>query len=139
MNESSSTNSSDTADGRAKPRLVTGFVVSDKMNKTITVRQERMVKHPLYGKYIRRASTYKAHDEKNEAGEGDLVEIRFTRPQSKTKCWSLIKVIRRARLSGAVVTGASEVAGADGVAAESTPVEVTEGVNDASSSEEAVS
>ena len=107
--------------GRAKPRLVTGVVVSDKMDKTITVREERMIKHPLYGKYIRRATTYKAHDEKNEAGEGDVVEIRLTRPLCKTKCWTLVRLVRRARLSGAVVTGASEVAGADGIESAAAP------------------
>ena len=84
------------ASERSKMRTVTGTVVSDKMNKTITVRDERLVKHPLYGKYVRRSTKYKAHDERNEAREGDRVEILFTRPVSKTKSWRLLRVLRRA-------------------------------------------
>lgn len=79
---------------RGKIRVVTGKVVSDKMDKTITVRQERLVEHPLYGKYIRRASTYKAHDENNQGRIGDTVEIAFCRPISKTKTWRLVRVLR---------------------------------------------
>ncbi len=86
---------------RGMRRTVTGKVVSDKMDKTITVRQERLTKHPLYGKYIRRASTYKAHDENNTARMGDTVEITFCRPLSKTKTWRLVKVIRSDRLAEA--------------------------------------
>ena len=81
---------------RSKMRTVTGTVVSDKMDKTITVRDERLVKHPLYGKYVRRSTKYKAHDERNEAREGDRVEILFTRPVSKSKSWRLLRVLRRA-------------------------------------------
>ena len=81
---------------RAKMRTVTGTVVSDKMDKTITVKDERLVKHPRYGKYVRRSTKYKAHDERNEARAGDKVEILFTRPQSKTKSWRLLRVVRRA-------------------------------------------
>lgn len=79
---------------RGMRRVVTGKVVSDKMDKTITVRQERLVKHPLYGKYIRRATTYKAHDENNTARMGDVVEITSSRPVSKTKSWRLVRVVR---------------------------------------------
>lgn len=79
-------------------KTVVGTVVSDKMQKTITVREERMVKHPLYGKYIRRASTYKAHDERSEAREGDTVEILHARPLSKTKAWRLLRIVRRGRI-----------------------------------------
>ena len=79
---------------RGKRRVVTGTVVSDKMDKTITVRQDRLVKHPLYGKYIRRATTYKAHDENNQAKVGDRVEITFCRPISKTKTWRLVNVVK---------------------------------------------
>ena len=79
---------------RGMRRVVTGKVVSDKMDKTITVRQERLVKHPLYGKYIRRATTYKAHDENNTARMGDVVEITSSRPVSKTKNWRLVRVVR---------------------------------------------
>jgi small subunit ribosomal protein S17 len=83
-----------TGSGRGKRRVVTGTVVSDKMDKTITVRQERLVKHPLYGKYIRRATRYKAHDEANLAKMGDTVEITFCRPMSKTKTWRLVNVVK---------------------------------------------
>ena len=81
---------------RGKRRVVTGTVVSDRMDKTITVRQERLVKHPLYGKYIRRATKYKAHDERNEAKMGDKVEITFCRPMSETKTWRLVSVVKSA-------------------------------------------
>lgn len=79
---------------RGMRRTVTGKVVSDKMDKTITVRQERLVKHALYGKYIRRATSYKAHDENNTARIGDTVEITSARPISKTKTWRLVRVLR---------------------------------------------
>jgi small subunit ribosomal protein S17 len=85
------------ANERAPKKTVTGTVVSDKMDKTITVREERMVKHPLYGKYVRRATVYKAHDEGNQAEAGDRVEILFTRPISKSKRWRLLRVLRKAR------------------------------------------
>ncbi len=82
---------------RAPKKTVVGTVVSDKMDKTITVREERMVKHPRYGKYVRRATVYKAHDEANEAEAGDRVEILFMRPVSKTKQWRLLRVVRKVR------------------------------------------
>lgn len=75
-----------------KGRLKTGKVVSNKMNKTITVLLERRVKHPVYGKYISRSSKVKAHDENNLCKEGDIVTIRETRPLSKTKSWILDSV-----------------------------------------------
>lgn len=74
-------------------RSVTGVVVSNKMDKTIVVKGERKVKHPLYGKFIRRSTKYHAHDENNECSIGDVVMIKECRPLSKTKSWSLIKVI----------------------------------------------
>ena len=74
-----------------------GLVVSDKMDKTITVAIERQVKHPIYGKFIRQTTKLKAHDETNDAGEGDVVRIQETRPLSKTKRWRLIEVVERAR------------------------------------------
>jgi len=74
-------------------RSVTGIVVSNKMDKSIVVKGERKVKHPLYGKFIRRSTKYHAHDEKNECSIGDTVMIKECRPLSKTKSWSLIKVI----------------------------------------------
>lgn len=72
-----------------------GVVVSDKMEKTISVLVERRIKHPKYQKYILRHTRYKAHDEQREAHIGDRVEIAETRPLSKTKSWRLIKVLER--------------------------------------------
>ncbi|MFP8966417.1 30S ribosomal protein S17 [Pokkaliibacter sp. CJK22405] len=74
----------------------TGRVISDKMDKTITVLIERRVKHPLYGKYVKRSTKLKAHDENNECQIGDLVTIQETRPYSKTKTWKLVKIEERA-------------------------------------------
>lgn len=75
----------------------TGLVVSDKMDKTIVVAVERRVKHPLYKKYIKTTKKLKAHDELNECGIGDTVEIAETRPISKDKCWRLVKIIDKAK------------------------------------------
>jgi small subunit ribosomal protein S17 len=74
------------------PRTKTGRVVSDKMNKTITVLVERRVKHPIYGKYLTKSSKLKAHDEGNECKVGDLVTIKETRPLSKSKTWAVVKI-----------------------------------------------
>lgn len=73
-------------------RVATGRVVSDKMNKTITVLIERRVKHPVYGKFITRSSKIHAHDENNECGMGDMVTVQETRPLSKSKSWMLLKI-----------------------------------------------
>ncbi len=75
----------------------TGVVVSNKMNKSIVVSVERKVKHPIYGKFIKKTSTFMAHDEKNESGIGDLVRITETRPLSKNKCWRLTEVLEKAK------------------------------------------
>ena len=77
----------------ARKRTLVGKVVSDKMNKTVTVLIERHVKHPLYGKIIMRSNKYHAHDEANVAKAGDVVEIQEGRPISKTKAWTVTKVI----------------------------------------------
>jgi small subunit ribosomal protein S17 len=77
-------------------RTVTGRVVSDKMDKSITVLVERKVKHPLYKKYVRRSSKLHAHDENNECREGDVVTIEQCRPISKSKSWRLVKVVEQA-------------------------------------------
>lgn len=77
-------------------RALQGRVVSDKMDKTVTVLVERKVKHPLYGKIIRRSKKYHAHDENNEFHEGDLVEIMETRPLAKTKAWRVSKLVVKA-------------------------------------------
>ncbi len=73
-------------------RTATGRVVSNKMDKTITVLLERRVKHPVYGKYITRSSKIHAHDENNECGIGDTVVVEETRPISKSKSWKLLRV-----------------------------------------------
>lgn len=77
-------------------RIITGEVVSNKMDKTIVVMGERKVKHPLYGKFIRRSTKYHAHDENNECNIGDTVTIKECRPLSKSKTWILIKVVKSA-------------------------------------------
>lgn len=76
-------------------RSVIGKVISDKMNKTIVVQVERKVKHPLYGKFVRRFSKMYAHDEENSCRIGDLVLIQQSRPLSKTKRWKLIEILKR--------------------------------------------
>jgi small subunit ribosomal protein S17 len=75
---------------------LTGRVVSDKMDKTVTVVVERRVKHALYGKVVTKSAKYHAHDETNEAREGDLVEIAATRKLSKTKAWRVTQVLKKA-------------------------------------------
>ncbi len=79
-------------------RSLTGRVVSDKMDKTVTVLVERRVKHPLYGKVIRLSKKYHAHDEGNECREGDTVVIEECRPLSKTKAWKVTKLVEKAKL-----------------------------------------
>jgi small subunit ribosomal protein S17 len=76
-------------------RMLTGQVVSDKMDKSAVVMVERRVKHPLYGKFIRRSSKFHIHDEKNECKQGDKVTIQECRPMSKTKSWKLVEVVNR--------------------------------------------
>ena len=73
-----------------------GIVVSDKMDKTVVVAVERLVKHPLYKKYIKQTSKFKAHDSENQCDIGDKVKIMETRPLSKTKRWRLVRVVREA-------------------------------------------
>ena len=81
---------------KAVVRTLTGWVVSDKMNKTITVQVERRVKHKMYGKYISRRTKLFAHDENKECKEGDKVTIRETRPIAKNKSWQLVEIVERA-------------------------------------------
>jgi len=78
-------------------RSQVGRVVSNKMDKTVTVRLERLVKHPLYGKYIRRSSKVHAHDATNDCNEGDTVRISPCRPLSKLKSWQVVEVVERAQ------------------------------------------
>lgn len=75
----------------------TGVVSSDKMEKTITVAVERKVKHPIYGKFVKKTTKFHAHDEKNESKPGDVVKIMETRPLSKTKRWMLVEVLEKAK------------------------------------------
>lgn len=90
--------SESTNDTRGKQKLRVGKVISDKMDKTIVVAFDRLVKHSLYKKYLKRTKKYYAHDEKQEAGIGDTVEIKeVTRPLSKTKRWKLNRIIEKAK------------------------------------------
>jgi small subunit ribosomal protein S17 len=86
---------SETATNIAAVKTVEGRVVSNKMNKTVTVLVERLVKHALYGKYIRRSTKLHAHDEDNACNEGDVVRVSECRPLSKTKNWRVVEVITR--------------------------------------------
>ena len=93
--KTAATEAGDEVRGYRKTRR--GYVVSDKMNKTIVVSVEDRVKHPLYGKVLRRSTKVKAHDELNTAGIGDLVLIAETRPLSATKNWRLVEVLEKAK------------------------------------------
>ena len=93
MTESTST----TGEGRGYRKTRRGYVVSDKMQKTVVVEVEDRVKHPLYGKVLRRTSKVKAHDEASAAGVGDLVLLMETRPLSATKRWRVVEVLERAK------------------------------------------
>ena len=81
----------------ALKRTLVGRVVSNKMDKTVTVLIERKVKHPVYGKYVVRSTKLHAHDETNQVNEGDVVEIAETRPISRTKTWSVLRVVQAAQ------------------------------------------
>ena len=82
---------------RTNRKEKTGVVIRHKMNKSIVVAVERKVKHPKYGKFVKKTSTFMAHDEKNESNIGDTVRIMETRPLSKSKCWRLVAVVERAK------------------------------------------
>lgn len=75
----------------------TGIIVSNKMDKSIVVVVTRNVKHPIYGKFVKKSSKFIAHDEKNECNIGDTVRIMETRPLSKNKCWRLVEIVERAK------------------------------------------
>lgn len=87
---------SDDTESKAN-RTLEGRVTSSAMDKTVTVLIERRVKHPLYGKFMRRSTKIHAHDETNSCGEGDLVRVEQCRPLSKTKSWRLLDIIEKAR------------------------------------------
>ena len=72
-------------------------MVSNKMDKSIVIKVERKVKHPLYGKFVKRSTKFMAHDEKNECNIGDIVRIMETRPLSKNKCWRLVEIVEKAK------------------------------------------
>ncbi|QSB04532.1 30S ribosomal protein S17 [Natronoglycomyces albus] len=82
---------------RGRRKVLQGLVVSDKMDKTAVIEVEDRVKHPLYGKVMRRTKKYKAHDESNECGIGDRVQIMETRPLSKTKRWRIVEILEKAK------------------------------------------
>src|SRR5271168_4200173 len=96
-------------------RLLTGKVVSNKMDKTIAVSIERLVKHPMYGKYIRRTTKLLAHDANNECHEGDTVSIKPCRPLSRRKSWMLVRVIERGKVKKGEVYDAVVVRTKSGV------------------------
>lgn len=81
--------------GRRKIRI--GLVTSNKMDKSITVTVERKVKHPIYGKFLKKTTKFMAHDEKNECSIGDLVKIMETRPLSKNKCWRMVEIVEKVK------------------------------------------
>ncbi|MDJ0656185.1 MAG: 30S ribosomal protein S17 [Xanthomonadales bacterium] len=85
------------SDGQKNIRTQSGRVVSDKMDKTVTVLLERQVKHPIYGKYIKRSSKVHAHDADNECRAGDTVLITECRPLSKSKSWRVVEIVERAQ------------------------------------------
>jgi small subunit ribosomal protein S17 len=85
------------AEKQALKRTLVGRVVSNKMDKTVTVLVERKVKHPVYGKYVVRSTKLHAHDETNLINEGDMVEIAETRPMSRTKTWAVLRVVQSAQ------------------------------------------
>jgi small subunit ribosomal protein S17 len=82
---------------RGRRKVRTGVVVSDKMDKTVVVRIDRQVRHPLYGKTVRRSSKLAAHDEANDARTGDTVRVVETRPLSKSKRWRVVEIVERAK------------------------------------------
>lgn len=82
---------------RGRRKVRTGVVVSDKMDKTVVVRIDRQVRHPLYGKTVRRSSKLAAHDEANDARAGDTVRVVETRPLSKSKRWRVVEIVERAK------------------------------------------
>lgn len=95
MSDQTEAGTTDTAK-ETRTRTVVGRVMSNKMQQTATVQVERRIKHPIYGKYMRRSKKYHVHDENNELNIGDMVQIRECRPLSKTKSWTLDKVLTAA-------------------------------------------
>ncbi|MCH7781942.1 30S ribosomal protein S17 [candidate division KSB1 bacterium] len=82
---------------RNQRKVRTGIVASDKMDKTIVVKVERKIKHPMYGKYIKRTNKFRVHDQENACNVGDFVKIAETRPLSKSKRWRLVEILEKAK------------------------------------------
>jgi small subunit ribosomal protein S17 len=97
------------AEGRRK--ILLGEVVSNRMHKTVTVKVERRVRHPIYERVVKRSKKFHAHDEHNQCQIGDIVRIIETRPLSKTKCWRLLEIIRSRATAEAVPPAGREEAG----------------------------
>ena len=97
MAETTETTTASTTVDRNLRKTKTGVVSSNKMDKTIVVRVERKVKHPLYGKFLKKTTSFHAHDEKNECSIGDTVKIMESRPLSKTKRWRLVEVLEKVK------------------------------------------
>ena len=91
------------SDSRTNRKERIGVVVSDKMDKTITVQVDRVTRHPVYNRSVRKSTKFKAHDEQNVAKTGDVVRIQETRPLSKTKRWRLVEVMKKASVAGQAV------------------------------------
>ena len=96
MAENTNTVTAETLDRNLRKTRI-GVVTSNKMTKTITVAVERKVKHPIYGKFVKKTSKFHAHDEKNEASIGDVVRIMETRPLSKLKRWRLVEIVEKVK------------------------------------------
>jgi len=90
-------NTNTATESRNLRKIRIGVVTSNKMAKTITVAVERRVKHPIYGKFVKKTTSFHAHDEKNECTVGDIVKIMETRPLSKTKRWRLVEIVEKAK------------------------------------------
>ena len=112
-------NAAVSAVSRNRRKEVVGVVTSDKMQKTISVEISRFVEHIKYGKFMRRSTVCKAHDEKGEAKVGDTVRLTETRPLSKTKRWRLVAVVKRGRAKASVAAAAPEPVAAGAGSAES--------------------
>ncbi len=97
MAEETTTQTAQAEEARNRRKLRTGVVSSDKMDKTVVVTISNLVRHPMYGRILKRSKKLKAHDEANDAHTGDTVEIMETRPLSKDKCWRVIRVVERAK------------------------------------------
>jgi small subunit ribosomal protein S17 len=97
MSMSETTESTESTEVRGRRKVREGLVVSDKMNKTVVVAVEDQVKHPLYGKVLRRTSKLKAHDEQNACGVGDRVLLMETRPLSASKRWRVVEILEKAK------------------------------------------